>query len=241
MNSRQDKASSSPGVSLKIRIYSFLLDCCLSFIGASCRVERFENRERFEQLLECGDPAILAAWHNRVFFISYFLKSKFIRRGGKIAMLSSLSKDGEIGAHLGKKGGARVVRGSASRGGTEGFRRFYRLMKKEGYSTIILPDGSKGPKYEAKMGVAMLAKMTQASVIPMSYAADRYWRIPSWDRMIIPKPFARISFVVGEDILVDRALEDDELEIARQAIEDELNSLGERARLAFKPIDSDEI
>ena len=156
-------------------------------------------------------------------------------------MLSSLSDDGEIGARLGRKGGARVVRGSASRGGTEGFRRFYRLMKKEGYSTIILPDGSKGPKYEAKMGVAMLAKMTQAAVIPMSYAADRYWRIPSWDRMIIPKPFARISVVVGEDILVNRDLEDDDLELARRRIENELNSLGERAKRVFESVESDEV
>ena len=58
-------------------------------------------------------------------------------------------------------------------------------MKKEGYATIILPDGSKGPKCEAKMGVAMLAKMTQVAIIPMSSSADRYWRIPSWDRIII--------------------------------------------------------
>jgi len=241
LNSRQIKASNPAGVPLKIRIYSFLLDCCLTLIGASCRVERFENGKRFEQLLRCGSPSILAAWHNRVFFISYFLKTKFIRKGGKIAMLSSLSNDGEIGAHLGEKSGARAVRGSASKGGTEGFRRFYRLMKKEGYSTIILPDGSKGPKYQAKMGVAMLAKMTGAAVIPISYAADRFWRIPSWDRMIIPKPFARICVVVGKDILVDRSLEDDELELARQKIESELNTLGERAGRIFKSVDSDEI
>jgi len=37
--------------------------------------------------------------------------------------------------------------------------------------------------------------------------------------MIILKPFARISIVVGEDILVDRDVEDDELEVARQRIE----------------------
>ena len=114
-------------------------------------------------------------------------------------------------------------------------------MKKEGYSTIILPDGSKGPKYEAKMGVAMLAKMTQAPVIPMSYVADRYWRIPSWDRMIIPKPFARISIVIGEDVLIDRDLDDDELELARKKIENELNSLGERAKRVFQVVESDEV
>ena len=114
-------------------------------------------------------------------------------------------------------------------------------MKKEGYATIILPDGSKGPKCEAKMGVAMLAKMTQAAIIPMSYSADRYWRIPSWDRMIIPKPFARISVVAGEDVLVDRELEDDELELARKKIENELNSLGEQVTRVFQVIERDEI
>ena len=59
--------------------------------------------------------------------------------------------------------------------------------------------------------------------------------------MIIPKPFARISIVVGEDILVDRDVEDDELEVARQRIENELNSLGERAERVFQSIEGDEV
>ena len=107
--------------------------------------------------------------------------------------------------------------------------------------TIILPDGSTGSKYEAKMGVAVLAEMTQAAVIPISYSADRYWRIPSWDRMIIPKSFARISVVAVEDVLVDRDLEDDELELARKKIENELNSLGEQVTRVFKVIERDEV
>ncbi len=59
--------------------------------------------------------------------------------------------------------------------------------------------------------------------------------------MIILKPFARISIVVGEDILVDRDVEDDELEVARQRIENELNSLGERAERVFQSIEGDEV
>ena len=108
-------------------------------------------------------------------------------------------------------------------------------------STIILLDGSTGSKYEAKMGVAVLAEMTQAAVIPISYSADRYWRIPSWDRLIIPKSFARISVVAVEDVLVNRDLEDDELELARKKIENELNSLGEQVTRVFKVIERDEV
>jgi lysophospholipid acyltransferase (LPLAT)-like uncharacterized protein len=107
-------------------------------------------------------------------------------------------------------------------------------MKKEGYSTIILPDGSKGPIYEAKMGVAMLAKLTGSPVIPMSYSADRYWRVRSWDKLVIPKPFAKISIAIGDDIEVDRDVDDNGLEACRQKIERSLNELNTRASICFE-------
>lgn len=226
--------SSATGVPFKIRLYSFLLQIVVGLLGRTYRIYRFEGEERLASLCENADPAIIAAWHNRIFYFSILMKKRLIRRGAKIAMMSSLSKDGEIGAIFGKRIGARVVRGSASRGGTEGIRRFYRLMKKEGYSTVILPDGSKGPIYEAKMGVAMLSKLTGAPVIPMSYSADRFWSVRSWDRLIIPKPFARISIAVGEAVRVKRDVDDDELEAFRQQIQASLNELNTRAAVCFE-------
>lgn len=221
-------------VPFKLRVYSTLIQLIVGLFGCTYRVGRFEGEERFEKLKSSSGPVILSAWHNRIFYFSILIRKRLIRKGVKIAMMSSLSKDGEIGAILGKRSGARVVRGSASKGGTEGFRRFYRLMKKEGYSTIILPDGSKGPIYEAKTGVAMLAKLTGAPVVPMSYSADRYWQVPSWDKLVIPKPFARISIAIGEDILVDRDVDDDELERYRDEIESALNELNTRSSSCFE-------
>lgn len=210
---------------LKLRIYSFVLHYATAILAASCRIEVSCGDERIERIVGEKTPVILAAWHNRLFYLSVFLRKRLLEKGVGVAMMSSLSQDGEIGALLGKRSGARIVRGSSSRGGTEGFRRFFRLMKREGCSTLILPDGSKGPKYEAKMGVAMLARLTGAPVVPISYAADRCWRIKSWDRLIIPKPFARISVVIGPDIRIDRDASDADLESGRQAVEDALNEL----------------
>jgi len=227
-------SSSATGVPFKIRFYSFLLQLVVGLLGCTYRICRFEGEERLANLSENTSPAIIAAWHNRIFYFSILIKERLIRRGVKIAMMSSLSKDGEIGAIFGKRIGARVVRGSASRGGTEGIRRFYRLMKKEGYSTILLPDGSKGPIYEAKMGVAMLSKLTGAPVIPMSYSADRFWSVRSWDKLIIPKPFARISISIGDEEKVERDADDDELEAFRQRIQARLNELNTRAAACFE-------
>lgn len=221
-------------VPFKICVYSVLIQLIVSIFGCTYRICHFEGEERFDKLNSKSDPVILSAWHNRIFYFSILIRKRLIRKGVKIAMMSSLSKDGEIGAIFGNRIGARVVRGSTSRGGTEGFRHLYRLMKKDGCSTIILPDGSKGPVYEAKMGVAMLAKMTGSSVIPMSYSADRSWRIHSWDKLVIPKPFARISIEIGEDIIVDRDVDDDGLEYCRQKIERTLNELNTRASRCFE-------
>ncbi len=222
------------GVPFKLRVYSILIHLIVGVLGSTYRICRFEGEERLNKLSSGCHPVILSAWHNRIFYFTILIRRRLIRKGVRIAMMSSLSKDGEIGAIFGRQIGARVVRGSASRGGTEGFRRFYRLMKKEGYSTIILPDGSKGPIYKAKMGVAMLAKLTGSPVIPMSYSADRFWRVSSWDKLVIPKPFARISIAIGDDINVEREVEDTGLELYRQKIEQTLNELNTRASSCFE-------
>ncbi len=216
----------------KLRFYSFLLHCLARALIATCRTRIVAGEKRLDRIAE--NPVIFAAWHNRIFYFSVFAPKYLISRGIKLAMMSSLSKDGAIGASLGQRSGLRVVRGSAHRGGTEGFRRFYRVMKKESCSTILLPDGSRGPIYKAKMGVAMLAKLTGAPVVPISYQAERCWRVRSWDRLIIPKPFSRIAVVVGDDLAIERDADDEALERGRARIESALNEAGARAAEAIK-------
>ncbi len=201
----------------------------LKLLSSTYRVVTFEGRERWESLLADSDPVILSAWHNRIFFFASLFEKR-TAKGFKMAMMSSLSRDGEIGAILGRKLGGLVVRGSSSRQGTKGLRALYRAIVKKRHSIIILPDGSKGPVYKAKIGAVSLAQLTGASIIPMSYSADRYWRIKSWDRLIIPKPFARISVVVDKPIMVDRESSEEELESYRSQLELALNDIGRKTK-----------
>ena len=94
----------------------------------------------------------------------------------------------------------------------------------------MIPDGPRGPRFQAKPGAVVLAQMSEAPIVPMSFAADRYWNLGSWDRMIIPKPFARIRVAVGPPRSIDRGLPADELERERVELERTLNELGAMAR-----------
>jgi lysophospholipid acyltransferase (LPLAT)-like uncharacterized protein len=54
----------------------------------------------------------------------------------------------------------------------------------------------------------------------------------SWDRTVIPYPFARAIFLYGDPISIGR---DEDLETARLKVEQALNSLSERAEKYWQP------
>jgi lysophospholipid acyltransferase (LPLAT)-like uncharacterized protein len=60
-------------------------------------------------------------------------------------------------------------------------------------------DGPKGPIYEVKPGIFELARLTHSPVVAVSVAATPVWRFErSWNKAILPKPFARVVMVVEE-------------------------------------------
>ena len=74
----------------------------------------------------------------------------------------------------------------------------------------------------AKPGAVQLAHLTQATGIGAFYALpDRAWILPSWDRFLIPKPFARVVVVwpslVSPDLPSVQAALDRAVHLAEQA------------------------
>jgi lysophospholipid acyltransferase (LPLAT)-like uncharacterized protein len=60
--------------------------------------------------------------------------------------------------------------------------------------------------------------------------ATRYWTVNSWDRTLIPQPFATVSVAIGEPFEVPVQAGDDEIEAARKNLEERLARLEDRAR-----------
>jgi lysophospholipid acyltransferase (LPLAT)-like uncharacterized protein len=75
--------------------------------------------------------------------------------------------------------------------------------------------------------------MTGSPIIPISWGADRCWVFNSWDRFIIPKPFARISYCYGEPIVVPRKARTPEMEEYRKLLDERLNDITRKCDEVF--------
>ena len=51
-------------------------------------------------------------------------------------------------------------------------------------------------------GVVYVAAVSGAPIIPIAAATDRGWRARSWDRFLVPKPFARVSVHLGPPLRI---------------------------------------
>ena len=75
----------------------------------------------------------------------------------------------------------------------------------------------------------MLAQTSRAPILAFGFAARKSWALKSWDRMIVPLPFSRITVAVGPPQTVPRGLSSEELEAERSHLQALLNALARRA------------
>ncbi len=145
-----------------------------------------------------GEPLVYCFWHNRIPIATWFWR----HRG--IVVMSSRSFDSEYIARFIQRFGYGAAKGSSTRGARAGLIQMIRAVR-AGKSAAFTVDGPRGPVYEAKPGALLLAAKSGAAVLPFSISLDRCWRLPSWDRIEIPKPFARAYVVIGERFYVKNA------------------------------------
>lgn len=131
-------------------------------------------------------PTVFAFWHEGLLSCAY----RF--RGLGIAILISRSFDGELIARTVERLGFVAIRGSSSRGGASGLRGMAEAYG-QGHICAFTADGPKGPRRVAKAGPVQLAHLAGAPWVGCFHAEpDRAWRLASWDRFAIPKPFATV-------------------------------------------------
>ncbi len=159
-------------------------------LGATLRYEDVFDPAYVEPLR--GDlipgPTVFAFWHRTLLVCAHRFRNK------DIAILISRSFDGELIARTVELLGFRAIRGSSSRGGTAGLRGMVEAYS-QGHRCAITVDGPRGPAMVAQPGAVQLAQLVDAPWIGTYYALpDRAWEMNSWDRFLIPKPFATVTF-----------------------------------------------
>ena len=200
---------------------------------SSCRVTG-HGTEVLDEHVAGGNRAICACWHYGLFYVLHYV------RGKRAAVMVSASKDGEYIARLVERLGHRPVRGSSHRGGFRALREMLEVLK-EGASAGIVADGSQGPARRAQPGCILMASRSGLPIFPIAWAAHPAIKFKSWDRTLIPLPFARLILHQGPPLHVPPDLDATGIEEWRQRLEDELNRLYDAAwaELGRGPHDAD--
>ena len=127
---------------------------------------RVEGAEHLSRRFAQGKRVILAFWHAQQLMMPLGFP------GLEAHVLISQHLDGELIRRIVARFGLDAVRGSSTRGGAEAFRKLIRLGR-SGYNLVLTPDGPKGPRQVAKLGVVQLARATGLPIVPMAFGCSK--------------------------------------------------------------------
>ncbi|MFZ9838917.1 MAG: lysophospholipid acyltransferase family protein [Opitutaceae bacterium] len=166
---------------------------------------RFEvTPEDWDRYTKRDEPVAIILWHNRL-----FLAAEIVRRfrvGRPAYALVSASQDGAWLTAFFQLAGLRTVRGSSSRLGREAATALVDTLR-AGHDVGITPDGPRGPCYEFKPGAIIVARRTRAPLLLVGAEFTAAWRLGSWDRFCVPRPFSRVRMrceIIPAAALADR-------------------------------------
>jgi len=187
---------------------------------------------------QLSDRFIYSIWHEKLLLPA-------ARFGGPdLAALISSHADGQILGGLITAMGMEMVLGSTTRGGIEAVRQLIRPDVRWKHLAITI-DGPRGPRRVVQPGVIYIASRTGMKIVPSGVGYCRPWRMKSWDRFAVPRPFSRARCVIGIPMAVPAGLRSAALEEQRwilQAEMDRLNAAAEgwaaTGKLQLEPVRS---
>ena len=151
---------------------------------------RLRNHERWQCLVERQKPFIFLLWHEAL------IPLLWQHRRQQIAIVVSEAREGQYLSDYARRIGYHLVPGSSTRGGARALLGAIRALD-DGCTIAITPDGPRGPRRDIKSGVVRAAQHAGAMILPLHAVTQSAWRLGSWDRMMVPKPFAEIDLGYG--------------------------------------------
>jgi lysophospholipid acyltransferase (LPLAT)-like uncharacterized protein len=161
----------------------------LHMLASTWRI-RVVNGDYVRDLRRAGHAFIFALWHGQL------LPLLWHHREEGVLVLISEHRDGELVARAAQSLGYGLIRGSSTRGAERALISLVRELQ-AGHEVAITPDGPRGPAATFASGALVAAQRSDSFILPVAASADRAWRLRSWDRFMIPKPFARVTVAYG--------------------------------------------
>jgi lysophospholipid acyltransferase (LPLAT)-like uncharacterized protein len=151
------------------------------------------NERVVQEARASGRGFVFSLWHGEM------LPLLWLHRNQGVRVLISEHRDGELIARIAESFGFRTVRGSSSRGGERALLAIASALEK-GEEVAFTPDGPRGPARVSQAGAMIAAARAQTVIVPAAVHAAAAWRLGSWDRFLVPRPFARVTVAYGEPL-----------------------------------------
>lgn len=201
---------------LILAVASILGPIAFYLYGLTWRV-KYEGLENLQSARTEGGRVLFCFWHSRLMGLC------LTHRFRKIGIMVSKSFDGEWISRIVVRLGYRVFRGSASRNGAAAL---IEMLKYRDGDLALTVDGPRGPAQKVKPGVLSLASHSGLPLVPITYIPHKAWRLKSWDKFIMPKPFTTITVRYGPKIPFDKRVISSESGRLLKEIEDSINRIG---------------
>jgi len=200
---------------IQIPIIAAVVYSVIRVLGPTLRFEVL-GRAHAERMWATKQPCIWAFWHRCIIPITWYGRN----RG--IVIMNTTAFDGQWTRKVIEWLGFGTAQGSSSRGGLRGLAVMARRIK-EGVDCGFTIDGPRGPRYVAKVGPVLLARMTEAPILVFHIGVDRGKTIEkTWDHFLFPALFARAIMIGAPPIHVPQDADSEMIKAKHAEMQKEL-------------------
>lgn len=192
------------------RLLVWMAYCLVEVLWRTGRVRVIGDEHWRSSIISSQGMAIPVCWHQHLLICARYSVSKRVPL--KAGFLISPSVDGEAPTWLAEMYGATCIRGSSTHTGSRAVRQLIKAIRKDKLSPLITPDGPRGPRFDFKPGALFVAQLSEVPIVPLAFAAKPAKVFRTWDKFVLPSPFARIVIAVGEPVMVSRELNAEQVE-----------------------------
>ena len=208
---------------LLTKFLGWLVGVTFRALSRTLRLRGLVEAEHTDCSIETRRGYLYALWHDSILIP---LARQALERP-PVAALVSRHQDGAYLAEFMHHIGIRSIRGSTARGGDQALRELLRLGDE--WHIFITPDGPRGPHHVVKSGLVYLASRTGRPILTMVSNFENAWHIRgSWTGLLIPKPFSRGWYMIGEPIVIPADLSREQMEFHRARVQSEMDRLEQK-------------
>lgn len=207
-----------------------LISLYVRFVHWSTRWQ-WEGRAHLDTIIDAREPVVFCFWHNRILLMCTLVEEASM----PVSVLISHNRDGEIISRTIERFGATTIRGSTrdarknrDKGGGMAFRESLDFLRGGG-TVALTPDGPRGPRQQAQVGVAALSALAGLRTLPVAWSSRPTKILSGWDRFLLPFPFGKGAYVCGAPLDPPEDTSDEAIEAHRAGIEAALNAITARA------------